>query len=390
MKFWMVRLALAAGLAVAQSATAEDSALAWSYKYILASSEAESQLLPVLAGIADDATLRKQPLCDHVAESLHTMAQRGSESKYLFGDYARVLANCENSRRYFEQVRLAARKARLPAVSASVRKYEERVRGQSAPAYLPGSVDFAAIRRDFAHAAFERKPSMQVAENLVGLTKANMDEIFARVGKPDVVRSRDVTIDKEKVFVEIRQLWFIWRGVGRIAFNYRHKDGWNNLGFVGDPLAFERYMPYREQPQGLGQPDDAALSLIQLVSNQPSARIAAGQAEVVRDKVSLEFMDTAAEVLLEQFDGALPDNADSYAWLCRVLREHGGMRYAGVLQKVAKLATNGQLKHNARVHEYWQPDLPRERYKPGSVSLAAQRQKYPSLYPEMSLIHGEL
>jgi hypothetical protein len=390
MKFWMVRLALAAGFAFSQSATAEDSALAWSYKYILASSEAESQLLPVLAGIADDATLRKQPLCDHVAESLHTMAQRGSDSKYLFGDYARVLANCENSRRYFEQVRLAARTARLPAVSATVRKYEARVRGDSAPAYLPGSIDFAAMRRDFARAALERKPSMQVAESLVGLTNAGMDEIFARVGKPDAVRSRDVTIDKEKVFVEIRQVWLIWRGVGRVAFNYRHKDGWNNLGFVGDPLAFERYMPYREQPQGLGQPDDPTLSMIQLVSNQPSALIAAGQAEVVREKVSLEFMDTAAEVLLRHIEGAPAAHADSYAWICRVLREHGGMRNARVLQQVATLATGSQLRHHARANPYAKSDAPRERYQPGSVSLEAQRQKYPSLYPQITLTHGEL
>jgi hypothetical protein len=106
---------------------------------------------------------------------------------------------------------------------------------------------------------------------------------------------------------------------------------------------------------------------------------------------SAQFLDTTAELLLEQHASAtLPNAVDVYAWMCRLLVTYGGPRYVNVLATVAAESKDEKLRKFA--------SLPMERvasantapFVKGSVSLAALRVQYPPLYPQRGFTSGSL
>jgi hypothetical protein len=110
-----------------------------------------------------------------------------------------------------------------------------------------------------------------------------------------------------------------------------------------------------------------------------------------RESRPLEFMDTAAEILASRFRSANdPETVDMYAWICRLLSMHGGQRYTAILQRVASETPEAKLKRFAELPIGNTSALPAEPYVPGTISLAAQRAKYPSPYPESTFQSGHL
>ena len=81
---------------------------------------------------------------------------------------------------------------------------------------------------------------------------------------------------------------------------------------------------------------------------------------------------------------------DMYAWICRLLSTHGAQRYAAILAGVAAETADSKLKRYASLPIEATNAVPAEPYVPGTISLAAQRAKYPSLYPESTFQSGRL
>jgi hypothetical protein len=231
---------------------------------------------------------------------------------------------------------------------------------------------------------------MAMATGLAALPESTtMDDLFARFGKPAHVVSRDAHPAAHVIDLEIRQLWFFYRGIGRITYDYRRADSrWHLVDPVIDPLAFEGLMPYREEspeaPPGSGE----ALGIAQLASGNPASIKVSVQAAYARGNPSREYLDTAAELLLQRYEEIGNSRAvDAYGWICNILAEMGGTRYGRVLATVQKRSNDEKLAHFAgrRVGALAGSKEP---YVPGSVSLAEQARKYPTPYPEITLIHG--
>jgi hypothetical protein len=160
---------------------------------------------------------------------------------------------------------------------------------------------------------------------------------------------------------------------------------------VADPLAFEQEFSYRERAQELGMPDDRALEMMQLVSGYTASMKNVVEVNYHRDSRPLEFLDTAAEILATQFQTADdPVKVDMYAWICRLLTQFGGPRYAAILQRVAAQTPDAKLKRFAQLPIEATNEAPAAPYVPGTISLAAQRAKYPPLYPASTFQSGRL
>ncbi len=64
--------------------------------------------------------------------------------------------------------------------------------------------------------------------------------------------------------------------------------------------------------------------------------------------------------------------------------------YAAVLARVAKGTDDPKLRRFAMLPIEKTDDVPAASYVPGTISLVAQRAKYPSLYPESTYQSGRL
>jgi hypothetical protein len=190
--------------------------------------------------------------------------------------------------------------------------------------------------------------------------------------------------------VEIRRMWLYYRGIGRVAFEYQRDVGWHQIQFIADPMAFEMLMPYRAA-NAASLPDDASIAMIQLMSGNSSSIKASAMAMFRRDDVPLEYLDTAAELLLTRHvEAARAGAGDTYSWLCNVLAHHGGPRYAQVLASVERETSDPKLKKFAAQPIDKSQLKERMAYLPGSVSLAEKARQYPSLYPQITLVRGQL
>ena len=76
-----------------------------------------------------------------------------------------------------------------------------------------------------------------------------------------------------------------------------------------------------------------------------------------------------------------------YAWICRLLTRYGGPRYAAVLRTVAQDGDAG-LRRYAELPVEEVAAVPATPYEPASISLSAQRAKYPPPYPESAFQGG--
>ena len=180
--------------------------------------------------------------------------------------------------------------------------------------------------------------------------------------------------------------------MGRVVYGYNGtKKAWLFQAVVADPLAFEQEFSYRDRARELGLADEPALEMIQLVSGYTASIKSVVERNHRRETRPLEFMDTAAEVLVTQFETADdPVKVDMHAWICRLLTMHGGRRYAAILAHVAKGTDDPKLRRFAILPVEETDEVPAEPYVPGTISLAAQRAKYPSLYSQSTFQSGRL
>jgi hypothetical protein len=130
--------------------------------------------------------------------------------------------------------------------------------------------------------------------------------------------------------------------------------------------------------------------MMQLVSGYTASIRSVVEKNYSRETRPLEFMDSAAEILATRFAAATdPVEIDMLAWICRLLSKHDDQRYAALLSRVTRDAHELKLSRYAeRSNENGKK--PAEPYVPGTLSLAAQRAKYPSLYPDSTFQHGRL
>ena len=381
-------LVLAVGTICASVARA-DGALRWSYEYVLATSTVDGQLYQVVTGVIEDAALRDPAMCDLLAEVMASLSARKIRAEKTYPALLRVLANVPNAARYRDVVKTSRKFITGPGAEKFVNRYLENMRRSKEPQYIPGTVDLAARRDGYARSALAVEPTPEQAQALATMPDSvSIDDLFALAGTPAAAGTRDMLF-VASMGVDIRQLWLYYRGIGRVTFDYKSKFGWHLQEFVADPMAFEGFMPYRDKAAEFGLPDDATISLIQLLSANPAAIKVSAQDTYRRGNAPGQYMDAAAELLLQRY-AAVSNTpaADAYGWICNVLHDLGGQRYARVVATVAKRASDEKLRKFSGIDVKRLPDDPGESYVPGTVSLAELAKKFPALYPRMTLIRG--
>jgi len=362
---------------------------------VLVTANTERELAPITDHIVHDPGLQDTGIGDFAAEVL---LARYDDQGYPWKNklrLIRVLA-AMHSRRYDAVLDLV--QAKTPDDDDDARKelkVAHRKARDAAPSYVPGSVDIQAIVREMDASALAAKPTTEQGKHLAEFAGEDIDDLFAWAGKPQQIVSGQTRATDGLLFqVKVQRITFFYRGLGRVVFVYDTSPsdlGWLFQAVVADPLAFEQEFSYREHPQDHGQPDEARLEMIQLVSNYTSAMRKVVELNHLRGSRPLEFMDTAAEILATQFMTADdPAKVDLYAWICRLLAEHGGPRYAAILQRVAAETPDSKLRRHAEAKIQATADVPADPYVPGTISLEAQRAKYPTLYPASTFQSGRL
>ncbi len=384
-------VAIACAFLVSLPASAAESARVWTYKYVLATAETEQQLAPITEHIIKTPALAERGLLDVTAE---TLLARFADSQYPEQNKIRLIRVLEahGGPRYHSVLQQVQEKSPQPAVRDAAKKSLPRKQMQADDPYVPGSVDLRTLVAAVDSAALAAKPTTDQGRHLAAFPGGTLDQLFEWAGKPHQVVSGQTRVsDGILIHVKIQRLAFFYRGLGRAVYGYKD-NSWRFQAIVADPLAFEKEFGYRDRAAALGLPDDATLEMIQLVSGHVSAMKNAVQHRYRRAGGSPpEFVDTAAEILLQEHATARdPGAIDAYAWICRLLLEQGDGRYAGVLARVAAETKDEKLRRYATLAPSGSARSSAPAYAPGSVSLPAQRAKYPTLYPESTYTSGQL
>jgi hypothetical protein len=358
--------------------------LMWVYEYLLATADTEREL----AIVTDRITFRELPntaLGDFAAEVL---LERLDDPGYETGNQTRLvnLLIATKSDRYVDVIARVRKESKDQTVRRIAREYAKTPPRYHQNPFVPGSVDVKTIVTDMNAAALAAKPTAERAKHLSEFPGGSVTELIAWAGRPQQITSLQVSVNDGMLAVKVQQIGFLYRGIGRVAFG-NSKDqpfsrDWLFTSFEADPLAFEQDFPYRAQAAEAGLPDDATLEMMQLTSGSALAIRRAAQVNYRQPSPSLEFMDTAAEILATQFQTVQDDvSIDAYSWICRVLSGHGGQRYAAILARVAAQAPDSKLKRYASLPVEAGSAAPAEPYVPGTMSLGVLRAKYPSPYP---------
>jgi hypothetical protein len=299
------------------------------------------------------------------------------------GDAAILIAAL--ARRGDGRLRLALEKLRdsnaAPAIKIAAREY--LVKNRKGDAYVPGTIDFLALRRQAEGAPLSFTPTEEFARKLGTLHKGDsLERMFALVGVPHHARVIEVT--------KIRRMLFYYRGAGRVVFGFVDGKGWLLQSVTADSLAFEPDLPYRRRAAELGQPDDPTLRMIMLASGRWMPVKVAVDASYDAPDVTLESLDTAAEYLAQNWRSVNDDTEDTYAWIIRVLLKRGGPRYSKLLDEIADGTRSLKLRKWARLNPFHPSVLPPKSYVVGTVSLDDMARKYPALYPDVRYTSGRL
>ncbi len=291
-------------------APAPEPALGWTARYIMVTSQLEAQRVAIVQTIMQDARSRTPAMLDLLAEELWSIHAQKLPAKQTGFQIIRILTNGPNPARYRSVIDSLDRYIDENGTVEYLQAYKRNYKNEVADQYIPGTIDLEALRRDFLKGALDSQPTMTQAQALADLpTNATMDEMFTRVGRPAYVASHGVAA-REAAVVQVRQLWFYYRGIGRVTYDWRRDSGWHQQLVIIDPMAFESRMPYRDQAAVLAQLENETLD--------PKLKRYAGQP----------------------------------------IEQRAGMSGTP--------------------------------YLPGSGSLADQAKKYPSLYPQITLIRGLL
>jgi hypothetical protein len=389
-KIWFA--AVACGVMSMGKAAETPAGLQWVYQYLLATSWTERELAPVTERIIKDELPNTQ-ISDVAAEVL--LARMG-DGQFPLQNKLRLIRvlGADESGRYDALLTDILGKT----TSSDVKKEaKSAIAGKpGATAYVPGSIDIRAIVNDMDAAALAAKPTSAQAEHLSQFPGGSIDELFEWAGRPQQIVSGQTRVsDGILIHIKVQRISFFYRGIGRVVYGYssgfRREEDWLFQAVVADPLAFESEFSYRERAKELGMPDSPTLEMMQLVSGYTASMKNVVETNYRRESRPLEFMDTAAEILATQFKTANdPVTVDMYAWICRLLTMHGGQRYAAIVQRVASETPDSKLKRFAELPIEPTTEVPAEPYVPGTISLAAQRAKYPALYPESTFQSGRL
>ena len=258
--------------------------------------------------------------------------------------------------------------------------------------YVPGTIDSHTIVDEMDAAALAAIPATEQAIHIAAFPGGTFDQLFDWAGRPHQIVSGQMRVGDGVINVKVQHISFFYRGLGRVIYDYSTAKGsWVFQVFVADPLAFEQEFSYRDRAQELGLPDDPTLEMIQLASGHAGAIKNVLERNYQRESRPLEFMDTAAEILATQFRSAAdPLTIDMHAWICRLLTMHGGQRYAAILKRVTTETPSSKLRRFAQLPIEPTDEVPAVPYLPGTISLAAQRKKYPPLYPDSTFTNGRL
>ena len=105
----------------------------------------------------------------------------------------------------------------------------------------------------------------------------------------------------------------------------------------------------------------------------------------------MDFLDAAAEVLARDWPKSSDEIVeDNCAWILRLLRTKGGVRYASVLDEVHQKSHSLKLKKWAGLTLGKVAGVPRTPYVIGSTPLTEWAQRYPSPYPGVTYVNGRL
>jgi hypothetical protein len=377
--------------ALVLGSAAHANGLSWAYRYVLVDAEDEDSVTPPMGAVAFTPAARDRESCDLVAEILWQNQAR----KLGWGTAAthalRALTYCPEGGRYSDVVDAARHSATAVGAGEQYGQYRTMNPRGAPEQYKPGSVDIDALRGEQRRRAVATLPTPEQAQALADMpSTATIDDMIAAAGTPTHVQLHGVRI-KDIISVEVRQLWFYYRGIGRVTFDFQRDSGWIYQGLIADPMAFEESMPYRSQAAQLGLPSPERIALIQLLSGNASAIKASAQGQYRSPQTSSEYLDTAAELLLQRHAQIANTGAtDAYAWICNVLSDRGGPRYAGVLKTVAATTKDEKLQRFAKQRVRAAAGSDSRPYGPGTISLEEQAKKYPTLYPQITLIRGLL
>lgn len=363
----------------------------WLYRYLLATSVTERELAPITEHIVKEPPLQTAELMDFAAEVL---LERIGDARFPLQNKLRLIRvlGKDKTGRYSIVLTRVLDQSKNTQVAKEVHA-ATIAREPAEPGYVPGTVDIHAAVAEMDAAALAARPTTALGEHLANFSGQTIDELLEWQGKPQQIVSGQTRLsDGILIHVKIQRLTFFYRGLGRAVFGYEPDfREWTFQAVVADPLAFEQEFSYRGRAAALGLPDDPTLEMMQLVSGYTASMKNVVELNYRRETLPLEFMDTAAEILATQFESAKdPVTVDMYAWICRLLTRHGGPRYAAILQRVAAETGDSKLKRFARLPIEPANAVPAEPYVPGTVALAAQRAKYPALYPESTFQSGRL
>lgn len=387
MKFVVATILLAlAGPALAADG-AQKSPLYWTYQYVIATSDEELSV----AQLVFDLPEMHPEMCDR--EMLDLLAEFLANANVNDPGYRAGLKEVfsilemRDAARYRTVAEQVAKKAQDSAIRSLAGSYA-RSHKENVPQYLPGTIDRAALRRQYALDALAAHHPADLALSLTTLPlNGGVDRQFVVAGKPDAVvgYQRRMT---DGLFVHIRTpyMFHYYRGIGRVTYQYKNGIGWLMRKVTINPLAFEPVMPYRDFAAEFKLPDDESLEMTMLLSGDgPSVQTAAQRNHDRPKPAPTPIMDTAAELLLAKYQSPLEANQrDAYGWICRLLSMKGGPRYAQVLTTVEAGAADEKLRRYAALKIEAAQGANPAPYVPGSVNLQELAAVYPVPYPSIT------
>jgi hypothetical protein len=366
---------------------ANEAPLYWTYQYVITTSDDELSVAQLVFDLPKKhPDMCDQPMLDLLAEFLANANVNDPSYEKGIKEVFDILEKGEPAR-YRTVVGAVGRRAKNSSIHniavSYVKEHKEKV-----PQYVAGTIDRQALRRQYARDALAMHHSDGIAARLAALPlDGSVNALFNAVGRPDAVSGyqRRMT-DGMLIHIRTPYLYYFYRGIGRVIFEYDDHRGWIMRKVTINPLAFEPQMPYRDFAAELKLQDDESLELTMLLSGDgPSTQIAVQTNHDRPKPAPTSFMDTAAELLLSKYGAPIPDDQrDAYGWICRLLTHKGGPRYANVLKTVAGGAADKKLRRYAELKIESAPGANPVPYVPGSVKLGELRGAYPVPYPPLA------
>jgi len=364
--------------------SAQKPPLYWTYQYVIATSDQELSVAQLVFDLPEmHAEMCDREMLDLLAEFLANANVNDPAYRPGLKEVFRILEMREGAR-YRAVAQQVANKARDAAIRSLAVNYAKQHK-EDVPQYLPGTIDRAALRRQYARDALASRHSADMAASLATLAlNGGVDQQFVIAGKPDAVAGYQRRMT-DGLFVHIRTpyMFHYYRGIGRVTYQYKDGIGWLMRKVTINPLAFEPEMPYRDFAAEFKLPDDETLEMTMLLSGDgPSAQTAAKNNHDRPSPAPTLIMDTAAELLLAKYRSPIEaEQRDAYSWFCRLLSHKGGPRYAKVLGTVEAGAADEKLRRYAALKIEPATGADPAPYVPGSIRLAELASVYPVPYP---------